>query len=89
MKILVYGTNMSDMRSIADRLYKDNNQGLYEPRELRNDGALAVYFASTRKLIGLMPAVSREAVVEYARTHDYSLDGVILIAASSMVDAAS
>ncbi|WP_315921974.1 hypothetical protein [Mesorhizobium sp. SP-1A] len=81
MKILVYGAKTSDMHSIANRLYKDN-QDYHEPVELRSEGNKALFFATTRRVIGILNVESKEAIVQYAREHNYSLEGVLLVAAS-------
>lgn len=81
MKILVYGSKISDMHSIADRLYHDN-QDYHEPVELLTEGNKALFFATTRRVIGILKVESKEAIVQYAREHNYSLDRVLLVAAS-------
>lgn len=85
MKIIVYGSAASGKHSIADRLYKDNPE-YYEPVELRTEGNKALFFATTRKVIGILHAESKEAIEQYAHDHSYSLDGILLLASPKEID---
>ena len=80
MKIIVYGSASSGKHSVADRLFKDNPD-YYEPVELRTEGNKALFFATTRKVIGILHAESREAIEQYAQDHNYSMNGILLMAA--------
>jgi len=50
------------MHLIADRLYHDN-QDYHETVELLIEGNKALFFATTRRVIGILKVESREAIV--------------------------